>query len=375
MYRIIYCFLFVCFLTPSLSAQEQKSVYFEKGPEGTTRLYYDKNYFLVDKDCPYKFMERVAVFDAATQKFNGEFKDFDPNGRLLLAGSYTDGKKNGSFKAYHPNGQLKWETAFVDNEIEGSWKYYYPDGKPMLFLTISKSDFFINQFWDRLGKQQVKDGEGEYNMTFPVYGFTEHGFPLYNRSGRVSNGKPTGIWYTSFVTTEKKPQRYLVLTERFENGSLIGHQLDADFSDMYIPLEKFELIPVDFFPRAEALMAKDCTFDQFTGFSSFIAEKFSFVLEKLLFQSPDDLDATLVYQVQVSKDGNPSRIEIINMPENLSKTNVSKLKQAFNQIYYYLPSYLNDKPIQDKLTVTVNLKTRGEQFFIPPVEIKREKGQ
>src|SRR5690554_3978617 len=85
----------------------------------TVRFFYDDHYYLVDKECEFKAIERVGRYDFQQQVFIGGFADFDNHGRLILEGNYVDGRKEGNFKAYHPNGQLKWQTSYVQGDPRG----------------------------------------------------------------------------------------------------------------------------------------------------------------------------------------------------------------------------------------------------------------
>ncbi len=108
---LLFC---VCSLT-NLYGQDNKPVFYEKLDQGLIRFYFDKYYYLASKDCEFKTIERVSKFDFTKQVFDGEFRDFAPNGNRILVGTYKDGKKEGLFQAYHPNGVLKWEVNFQNN--------------------------------------------------------------------------------------------------------------------------------------------------------------------------------------------------------------------------------------------------------------------
>lgn len=374
MKKAIYLITVLLTLSYCLKAQENKPLYFEKAPNDMMRFYFDQNYYLVDKNCEFKYIERVSSFDTKTNKFEGLFRDFDPNGRVILSGHYQNGKKQGEFKAYHPNGVLKWESTFMDDIATGPWKYYYPDGKPMLFITLGPSSFQINQYWDRRGQQLVKDGEGTYDIDLPIVGFTEHGYTRFNRRGKVKNGLPEGLWYISFVEEGKKRVLTHVLTEQYETGLLNGQRFEEGFDHLLIPKEDFVFTPTDYFSRAEYLLSKKCSFDEFTGFNIFIANKFVHYLEQFSFQSSQDTEKTLSYAVKVSKKGIPSSATLLDTETVLSKEEKNIFERMINQIGYYLPSYSEGEPINDTLTITFTLQTTGEKIHIAPVQIRRQKG-
>src|SRR5690606_39698877 len=104
----------------------------EKAPMGLVRFYFDDYYYLVDKDCAFKSIERVSQCLVDKNVFHGDFRDFDRNGTVVLSGHHDEGIKQGLFKAFHSSGTLKWEVMYENGSPTGDWKYYYPDGKPML---------------------------------------------------------------------------------------------------------------------------------------------------------------------------------------------------------------------------------------------------
>ena len=199
--KFIYILLLLSsFCFRNIQAQEDKPVFYEKLDQGLIRFYFDKYYYLAAKDCEFKSIERVSKFDFTKQIFDGEFRDFAPNGGRMLVGNYREGKKEGLFQAFHPNGVLKWEINFKDNYPVGDWKYYYPDGKPLLTISYGDFGYFIKDYWDNRGKQEVVDGEGNYEFAIPFEGFTEFGYDFYLRKGKVKGGKPQGNWNTYFYT-------------------------------------------------------------------------------------------------------------------------------------------------------------------------------
>ncbi|GGH31197.1 hypothetical protein FAZ19_21955 [Sphingobacterium alkalisoli] len=353
-----------------------KPIFFEQAPQGLVRFFFDQNYYLVDKNCPYKYIERVVGFIPSKNQFHGEFKDFGPNGHILLSGNYINGKKDGIFKAYHPNGKLKWETTFKDGEYFGEWNYYYPDGKPMLFLEFDTADYAIKQMWNQKGKQIVTDGEGKYDFTMPIIGFTEHGFTFYNRKGKIKNGKPEGIWQVMLGDHQKT--NYYIGEEYYENG--IRHRVHHvyDFFNYYraslTNLKEFSILPNDYFGLAELLLSKNCSFDDFSGFSIYLAKRFTTSKNLLNRQIEGDFQATIQYKVAVSLEEEPKVIEI-NFPDSLPPDTKEALETIIRDVPYYLHSYKDGQEIDDMLTVTFNITNSPDELIFHSVRIQREKGE
>lgn len=374
MQRILSTFVIFISILTSVFAQEAKPTYFEKTSNDMLRFYYDTDYYLVDKNCEFKFLERVAAFNVSNNRFNGEFKDFDPNGRVILSGTYVQGSKEGEFNSFYPDGTQKWKATFKNNQPFGEFHFFYPDGKPMLFLTYYNQNIFINQFWDRLGKQKVKDGEGSLEITLPIKGFTEHGFTKYVTKGSVKGGAQQGLWYTSFVTENNRRKETSFMVSSYENGVLRDRETDEFFDGMLIDHNSFSFVPDEFFPNGELLQSKNCTFDEHSGFNSFIAEKFKDFSRKAKYKPLNDGKTNITYSIRVSKDGVPFSPTLTETSRELPQKERIFFGHMINQIPYYLPSYLDGKPISDKLSISFTIEANGDNITIEPVQIKREKG-
>lgn len=352
----------------------QEIVYREPANKGYTRFYYDENYYLVDKNCEFKSIERVAQYDTVMFGFNGEFKDFDRNGKLILEGSYQNGNRNGPFKAYHPNGQLKWEAVYQDGREISDWKYYYPDGKPFLTLSFGEEDYKIMSYWDRLGEQKVIEGNGNYDITFPATGFSDHGYSAYRRHGKLVNGVPDGVWYINFITNPKKNTQEYIYREVFEGGVRTSFIRNPDYYDHFIPYEDFWVVPTEYFGRAEFFLVHDCSFDEYSGFTNFIHKKIAEELEELDFELPN---GSFQYKVkyEVSKTGQPVSLKLDSDSEKLPKKEQSKIHKLFESMYYFIPSIENGKAIKDNISLMGEFLIRNGKGTLNYVKIQREKGQ
>ncbi|MBE8714194.1 toxin-antitoxin system YwqK family antitoxin [Sphingobacterium hungaricum] len=366
--KFFYSLLF-CILAINLNAQEStKPILFEKTVNGMLRFYFDKNYFLCDKNCEFKAIERVASFDTKNSRFNGEFRDFAPNGHVILTGNYVDGEKEGVFKAYHPNKVLKWEVVFKNNFPTGEWKYYYPDAKPMLVVNYTDSIMRIESLWDIKGREKVKDGKGDFEFTYHFEGFTEFGFPSYRRKGRVVNGVPNGFWTLTLVDGKFSE---LGREEYYKNGVL------ADFGEQYFNFElvnnKLQFFPAENFNRAEILYFKNCTFDDFSGFSIYLTEKLNSRFATLLVDA-EVADDDFSYVIAVSEKGEPGRADFTKAfaDEKLNR----QLNIAVSRIRYYLPSFKDGEYVKDILSVSGKLIIKEDGTpAVHSISIKRNAEQ
>lgn len=356
-------------LADGLDTMIHKSVYYEKVSDEITRFFYDDHYYLVDKHCPFKTIERVGQYDFQQQLFIGEFTDFDNRGRAILKGSYRAGRKDGDFKAYHPNGQLKWEVSFIQDSPSGLWKFYYPDGKPLLEVTYDNGERRILNFWNQLGKQRVTDGNGRYEFEVASDGYNEFGYVRYNRKGKILEGRPHGSWAIDYIFANGKKQN--AGFEFYQHGKFVqGYDVYTD--EEFFDAPRYHLTPLIFFFRAETMIAKGCTIDEHEGFTGYLAEHLENWFEGEVGEIPDPL--TIEFMISVKKNGEPGRIEIGNTFD--IKRYADLLLEGLNGVTFWFPSYANGEYIDDTLTVTAEVfpdaVERKLRFF--DVTIRREKG-
>lgn len=333
-------FLF-CLFTLVSWAQETKPVYFESsGSE--VRFYYDQNYFLVDKNCEFRTIERVGAFDANTAKLNGTFTDFDFTGRVILEGNYTNGSKEGLFKAYHPNGIMKWEVTYAENSPTGQWKYYYPDGKLMMTVDFSGDFAKIVNFYDQKGRARVLEGEGTYEFKVPFQGYNPYGYPYIGFKGKMKSGLPHGYWQIFYETDKIKD---IVAEEIYKEGYLL--QAVDLLTETEYAAPRFSLLPPEPFLRGELLVSKPCTYDDFIGFTMFLNDYFTAPFAD--FDTPMDVaSGDFEYTVHVDRNGEASKPSIKkDVPKEMRKL----FKAQVEGLQHYVPSFVDEKYIDDELTI------------------------
>ena len=344
-------------------------VYYEDAPGGQTRFFYDDHYFLADKYCPFKAIERVGHYDFTKRVFEGAFSDFNNVGRPVLRGYYRDGKKEGKFTAYHPNGQVKWEGTFIQDIPDGPWNYYYPDGKPLLEVTYGSEGLKIQNFWDRKGEQRVTNGNGKYEFAVEADGYNEFGYVRYNRKGKVVDGRPHGNWTIEYLFDDGKKAG--AGHELYEHGRFIGGY-EAYKDEEFFDYPRYRLLPVDFSARAEALIGKECSIDEYTGFTGYLSQHLEDWFEGELEVLPDPL--TLKFTVSVSHTGEPEKIQMDTTFAN--KRYADLLLIGIHGIPYWFPSFADGEYIDDTLTVTMEVfpDAAEQKLHFFDVKIQREKG-
>lgn len=356
-------------LCGSLDTATNAPVFYERGGDDTIRLFYDDRYYLVDKHCEFRAIERMGRYDFQRQVFIGEFTDFDNQGRKILEGRYIDGKKHGDFKAYHPNGQLKWQLIYSNGVPVGSLNLFYPDGSSLLEVSYADGGMRILNFWDRRGRQRVTDGKGRYEFPVMADGYNEFGYIRYNRKGRVVDGHPHGSWAIEYVFADgkKRDAGY----ESYNKGHFVqGYEVYTD--ETFFEAPRYHLLPIDFFKGAEAMIVKGCTIDEYTGFTGFLAEYLSEWFDNGLDEMPDPVN--IEFKVTVRDNGMPRGV-VMNATFD-TKRYADLLLQALDGVAYWLPSYNAGKYIDDTLTVTMEAFPDAgcQKMRFHAVTIRREKG-
>lgn len=364
--RYLLSLCFMLFLMHSAAAQQESSVFFEPTGNGLVRFYYDDNYYLVDKNCTFKAFERLASFDVKSSQFDGRFTDYNTRGNIVMEGAYENGKKEGIFQAYHPNGALKWETHFVNDRPKGRWAYYYPDGRPMLTVLFDSTSARIITFTDQRGRQRVKDGNGMYEFKVPFQGYNPYGYPFLKHRGRLKDGLPHGYWQVFFQTEGNQSE--LIAEEQYQNG-LLEEGMDL-IQQIPYKAARYSIVPVEGFIRAESLISKPCSYDDFVGFtvylSGYLTRAFSDV------SVPELEEESFQFKVKVNKDGVPSQLALT---DEVSPEINEAFLTVLRSIDHFVPSVAGDQLIDDELTISGVLTPDGNgQFEFHSISIERKNG-
>ena len=339
----------------SVYAQQQKHVFYETAGDSLIRFYFDDNYYLVDKDCEFKSIERLTSFDLSSNKFIGSFTDFDSEGKPILEGSYKDGIRSGLFKAYHPNGAIKWECYFEDGLPRGNWKYYYPDQKLMMRVAFTRESAKIMEFYNTKGRATVIKGNGRFEFRVPIQGYNPYGYPFVKQKGRLKDGVPDGYWQI-FYEADKISD--LIAEETYVKG-VFKAGVDLIHERQYNK-PNYSLIPVEKFYLAERFISKNCNYDEIAGYNEYLMELLTAPFRSYRIEMP--IEDRFEYQVRVNKDGKPSKLEVIDdVPQVISKFFLDVL----STVERYIPSFADGEYIDDELhiTGTVSQNKNGSVYF------------
>jgi len=93
-------------------------------------------------------------------RLEGEHREFDAQGRLLVEGQYGGDKMQGRWRDLFPDGRPKWERHYRDERLDGAERVWRADG-----TLESEGSFAAGERhgrwtdWDPAGQKQA---EGDY---------------------------------------------------------------------------------------------------------------------------------------------------------------------------------------------------------------------
>ncbi len=207
-------------------------------------VYFNQDWRITKKESHRYY--RKGSLDTNRTQFEGAFEDYDSTGRLLLGGTYAEGRKNGPCTTYHLDGSKASQGQYLNNVMHGRWEYYYPTGRLKQVLEFTGDDYRILSFSDSLGNPLVTGGTGTW---YDYFGEPPQDVQV---AGRVVNGLREGRWTVTGSTgvllleEEFKAGKFIKGTEHSRNGSTkyqnsaLGKQLFA-----YPHLELAESLKVD----------------------------------------------------------------------------------------------------------------------------------
>lgn len=163
-------------------------------------------------------------------------KEFHLDGLLKEVGSYSDKDmriRDGFFTEYYRNGTKKAEGFYRDDIKQGKWIKWYKNNQIQEIVTHSRDGEYyqrIENYWDSLGHQHVKDGSGNYIEY-------EEDFQGQYSKGRIQNGLKTGKWTGYFKNGE------IYYEEEYKENKLVkGLSFDSNGNTYsYSKVDDFDL--------------------------------------------------------------------------------------------------------------------------------------
>jgi len=147
----------------------------------------------------------------------GEWKFYDPDGKLMEMAEFKSGERDGHVKIYYPNGVVEHDGWFKRGVLDsvrtsryrsgdimeqghyrngnkiGAWSYFYPDSMPMLREAWQDTLMLVTDAWDSSGVQTIKEGSGILRNYYGSGSIQEESTYTYGvRSGPFAEYYPAG---------------------------------------------------------------------------------------------------------------------------------------------------------------------------------------
>ena len=147
----------------------EAEVPYQKGEvNGTYKLYYPQN-----KGIHIEAGVKGDVYD-------GEFKEYGENGRVIMETTYQDGKIVKNMKIYYDDGALLLDTPFVDGVRKGTAIGYYENGKKAFTIPYDKDQI------SGLLTIYYPNGKPKTEKRYLNDKWTEDEYREYNDSGKLT---------------------------------------------------------------------------------------------------------------------------------------------------------------------------------------------
>jgi len=192
-------------------------------------LYYNENWEITKKEKAIYFRE--AEFDMEKFVINGQVSDYKISGNKVMTGNYTGGKRNGEFTFFYPNGNIERKGYYLNNRRTGNWEFFYPNGdlKQLVIFhpKLIGDDIVVVDFFDREGKQWIKNGTGKWVDDSIRSGLFEN-INLKRLTGQFKDSLKVGEWKLVRIDNGK-----LVHSEKFVKGKFVSAVVFSPASQEY----------------------------------------------------------------------------------------------------------------------------------------------
>jgi antitoxin component YwqK of YwqJK toxin-antitoxin module len=188
---------------PELARLDTRTEYYEGGiikssgtykngiPEGTYREYSLDGKITSSKIFKDGILAAEGIYDLS-DKEQGPWKEYHPNGQIKSQGEYKDGKRIGEWVFYYPNGKLEQKGKYdKKGQAQGAWNWYYESGN------LLREENYLNDVLDGatteyddagkiVTKGQYVDGQKE--------GVWEYEMGDYKEVGNYKADRRDGEW-------------------------------------------------------------------------------------------------------------------------------------------------------------------------------------
>ncbi len=166
------------------------------------QIWYNENWEELPS-APGKFY-RIGMHDSLGQ-WQGKLKDFYANGDVQMKGGFHNNKRDGIFIYYSDHHTYQSAGRYRDDRRIGKWENYYGNGQ-LESEEYYREGYFLKNYWDSTGVQQVKDGFGRV--------IKKYSNGIVAEEGVYRNGRQQDLWIGHH------PDGQLYFEEYYINGRL-----------------------------------------------------------------------------------------------------------------------------------------------------------
>jgi antitoxin component YwqK of YwqJK toxin-antitoxin module len=221
-------------------AQEEPIEQAEEPRQEPIRQWYNEDW----EEIPYPpgSFYRIGVRDSLGQ-WQGPVRDFYANGDVQMKGNYKNSQRDGIFIYYSDHRKYESAGRYVDDRHVGKWESYHPNGR-IESEVYYRDRYFLKNWWDSLGVQQVKDGEGHKILRYANGVIAEE--------GDYRDGYQEGVW------VGHHPNGELFYEEYYANGRLVrGRSRDKQGRLFVYDETSFFPVPEGGFQKYEDYLQKE----------------------------------------------------------------------------------------------------------------------
>lgn len=353
-----------------LFSQEKPISYGIKSIDGYVHLYFDDQYYLVDKNCEFKSYTRIVKYDKSKGGLNGFFTDYYNNDVSALTGTYLEGKKDGEFKGFYPSGQLRSVQYYQNDVPNGKWQYFYSNGSPWLTIDFKNQIPYVLAFWNVKGKKRIKEGNGNFSLTTETTEYSEYGFTGIIFKGKIKNGRPNGFW-VSLLDYGGKNEEFVGTEYYVKNKFIVSNYT---YPKNIKPNQSIiSVIPTSTAEKSSNLIVKNCSIDDNKGFNQYLQDHLNSSLPQIWNSLNPLSEEKFDVLVRVNKNGLRTKITV---PNTLPQEFGGMLDKALQAVPYWIPSFVGNETIDDTLLITLkkSVNEKGEICFGYPI-ITRKNGK
>lgn len=185
---------------------------------------------------------RIGVRDSLG-RWQGPVRDYYANGDVQMKGAYKNSQRDGVFIYYSDHNTYESAGRYVEDRHVGKWESYHANGR-MESEVYYRDRYFLKNWWDSLGVQQVKDGEGRVTRKFAN--------GIIAEEGDYRDGYQEGLW------VGHHPSGELFYEEYYANGRLVRGRSRNRAGQIFIYDESsFFPVPEGGFQKYEAYLQKE----------------------------------------------------------------------------------------------------------------------